>query len=131
MTPADPPKLFSLSFEHRTGYLYAFVSGQHDSYEISRQYWQEIADLLTTTQYKKILIEEDIMEAASMSDVFQLVSELAGMGFGGIKIAFFDRQIAHSELNDFGALVASNRGLQGVAFNDFGKAEEWLLSERK
>ncbi len=53
------------------------------------------------------------------------------MALAEIKIAFFDRQIEHSELNDFGSLVGSNRGLFGLAFNDFEKAEDWLLSDRK
>lgn len=131
MTTAEPTKLFSLRFEHRTGYLYAYVSGEHDSYEISRQYWQEIADLLKTTEYARLLVEEDIIENSSMSEVFQLGSEMAGMGFGGIKIAFFDRHIGHSDINDFGALVGSNRGLHALAFDDFEKAETWLLADGK
>jgi len=131
MTAQNSRAQFSLSFEHRDDYLYAYVTGQHDSYEISKRYWQEIARELKGTQYRRLLVDEDIIEAASMGDVFQLVSELVGMGFAGIRIAFYDRQITHTDLNDFGALVASNRGLDGLAFNDIEKAKEWLLTDAR
>jgi hypothetical protein len=78
-----------------------------------------------------VLVEEDIVEAASMGDVFELVSELSGMGFAGVRIAFYDRHIAHADLNDFGALAASNRGLDAAAFNDIDQAKAWLQAERR
>ena len=131
MTAPDSAAQFSLTFEHRPDYLYAYVKGQDDSYEISKQYWQDIARELKTTVYTKLLVDEDIVEAASMGDVFQLVSELIGMGFAGTKIAFCDRQIDHADLNDFGILVASNRGLDAAAFNDIDQAAVWLLAERR
>ena len=129
MTASNSSAQFSLVFEHRPDYLYAFVKGQNDSYEISKRYCQEIARELKTTPYKKVLIEEDIVEAASMGDVFQLMSELPGMGLAGIKIAFYDRQTAHTDLNDFGALAATNRGLDASAFNDIEEAKAWLLAD--
>lgn len=128
MTQADLVKDYSLVFEHRPQYLYASVAGERDSYEISRRYWQEIADHIKTTDYERLLIDEDIEEEASVIDVFELVSQLAGMGFVGIRIAFYDRKIDHHDVNSFGELVASNRGLNGKVFNDFDKAEKWLLA---
>lgn len=128
MTAADSAKFYSLSFEHRPRYLYAYVTGEKDSYDISKAYWQEVSDELAKTEYQMLLVDEDIAEAASMGDVFQLLSELAGMGLAGIRIAFSDRKIEHKDLNEFGELVGTNRGLNGKAFNDVAEAEKWLLS---
>lgn len=128
MADSEPGKNYSLTFEHRPEYLYAYVSGEHDNYAISRAYWQEIADHIKSTEYDSVLVDEDLEEPASVTDVFQLVSEFQQMGFGGIRIAFFDRKIEHHELNSFGELVASNRGMIGRAFNDIKLAEEWLLN---
>lgn len=126
MPQPDPQKEFNLTFEHRPKYLYAYVTGERDSYQISRDYWQEVADHIADTDYNRLLIDEDIAEAASVADVYRLVSDLPGMGFAGVRIAFYDRRIEHHELNDFGALVASNRGLNGRVFNDVDKAISWL-----
>lgn len=128
MAEAGSEKLYSLTFEHRPQYLYAYVVGEKDNYEISRQFWQEIADHLKQTDYDRVLIEENIEESASLMDVFRLVSEIVSMGFSGIRVAFHDRKIEHNELNEFGALVASNRGLNARVFNDGELAERWITS---
>ena len=127
LTPqADQEKFYSLTFEHRPNYLYAYVDGVKDSYEISRRYWQEIADHLKTTDYVKVLVDENIVEAASVIDVFQLVSEFPEMGFRGVQIAFHDRQTEHHEVSEFGELVASNRGLNARVFSNLELAEKWI-----
>lgn len=123
-----PIKPYDIRFEHRPGYLYVFVEGEHDSFAISRQYWQEIADVCLEDSINKVLVEEDIVEVISMSDVFKLVSGLGQMGFTGKKIAFVDRQLDHAALNDFGVLVGVNRGLLAQAFANAAEAEKWLLS---
>ncbi|MBC7899592.1 MAG: hypothetical protein H7070_06015 [Saprospiraceae bacterium] len=128
MTEFSPHKPYDLTFEHRPEYLYAFIEGEHDSYKISRQYWQEIAEMCTEYGCKKVLVEEDIAEGISIAEIYRLVSELAEMGFLGIKVAFVDRQLDQAELNDFGVLVGTNRGLNGKAFADQAAAEAWLLS---
>jgi hypothetical protein len=127
MSHLEPGKEYTLTLEERPDYLYAYVTGEKDSYEISKRYWQEIADYLVGTDYKSVLVDEDITQPASVVDVFQLVSECPEMGFTGIRIAFFDRKIEHHELNSFGELVAANRGLDGRAFNDFDMAHEWII----
>lgn len=129
MPPSDHVMQYSLTFERRPKYLYAYVAGEKDNYDISKAYWQEIADCLEETGYDRVLIDEDIEEAASVTDVFQLMSELPAMGYTGVRIAFYDRKIEHSDLNAFGELVASNRGLNGRVFNDIKLAEEWAAAD--
>lgn len=124
--PNDKP--YRITFERRPAYLYVYVGGEHDNYEISREFWLEIAEMSRQTGYPKVLVEEDIPQAVSMSDMFRLASELPQMGFRGVRVAFFDRYAAQNELNEFGELVAVNRGMTGKIFNDLMTAEEWLLS---
>jgi hypothetical protein len=126
---ADSSKPYKLTFERRPQYLYAFVTGERDSYEISKQYWQEIAVECKKAGVKKVLIEEDIVENVSMSDMYQFCSEIPGLGFFGIRVAFVDRQQDQQQLNQFGETVATNRGLFSRVFNNADDAEKWLLSE--
>jgi hypothetical protein len=124
----SPIELFSLTFDERPGYLYAYVAGEHDSYEISKQYWRAINDECTRIGAARVLIEENIVENATMADAFQLMSELPRMGFGRLQIAFVDRYIEQNDLNKFGELVAVNRGMNARIFSDVVEAEQWLLS---
>jgi hypothetical protein len=123
----ESAKPYRIAFEHRSQYLYVYVSGEHDSYEISRRYWLEVADECAKTGHKKVLIEEDIEETVSIAEVYQLASELPQMGFQGVRVAFFDRFAEHEDLNQFAELVATNRGLLARVFNNLEEAENWLL----
>jgi len=127
--PVDSEKPYEITFEYRTGYLYVFVAGEQDSYEISKQYWQEIAAECRKSGVKKVLIEEDIKENVSMQDMYEFAAEIPRLGFFGIRVAFVDRQQQHHELNRFGETVATNRGLFSRVFNNFEAGEKWLLSE--
>lgn len=128
MNEAESAKAYQLTFEELPAHLYAFVEGEQDSYEISRAFWQEIADRAARIGAKRVLIEEDIEQSVSFADVFKLASDIPSMGFGNAKIAFVDRQLDHSEINEFGELVAVNRGLNVSVFNDLETAQKWLLS---
>lgn len=121
-------KLYVLRFKEHADYLYAFVTGERDSYEISRQYWKEVADECRRVRCKKVLIEEDISEEMSTTETYRFTSEIIDLGFSGIRIAFVDRHLNQKELNKFGELVATNRGLLGKVFDDVEEAEKWLLS---
>jgi hypothetical protein len=125
---ANRVKPFTLQFEKRPEYLYAFVKGKKDSYEISRQYWSEVANECRRATRQKVLIEEDIDDEMSMTEMYRFTSEIMEIGFSGIRVAFVDRYISQRELNKFGALVATNRGFFGKICGDVKAAEEWLLS---
>lgn len=120
-------KQYRLTFEHRDGYLYAYVEGEHDSYEISKQYWLEVAAEVVRTKAPRVLIDENIVESASIAEVFRLSSEIPSMGFGATRVAFVDRYLEQNEINEFAELVAVNRGLNGKIFNDEAMAIDWLM----
>jgi len=122
-------KPYALEFEERPEYLYAFVKGEKDGYEISRQYWKEVADECRRVKCQKVLIEEDINDEMSTTEMYRFTSEIVDIGFSGIRVAFVDRHLSQRELNKFGELVATNRGLIGKVFDDVEAGEEWLLSK--
>lgn len=122
-------KLYTLRFEERGEYLYAFVKGEKDSYEISRRYWKEVADECHRLKCQKVLIEEDINDEMSTTEMYQFTSEIMSIGYSGVRVAFVDRYFNQRELNKFGELVATNRGFLGKVFDDAEEAEKWLLSK--
>ena len=122
-------KPYRLTFDDRPDLLHARVEGEHDSYEISRQFWKEIAAECERLKATRLLVEEDIPEAVSFADIYAIASELPEM-FIGVSIAFVDRYADQAELNSFGELVAQNRGVRGRFFADAAVAEEWLLKQK-
>jgi len=56
--------------------------------------------------------------------MYRFTSEILDIGFSGIRVAFVDRHLNQRELNKFGELVATNRGLLAKVFDDAEKAEE-------
>lgn len=125
----EVPKPYNIEFEERADYLYAYVSADKDSLGISRQYWREIAEECRRTNYNKVLIVEDIKEIVSTTEMFQIASEIPNMGFSGTKIAFVDCYIEQRDLNEFGEIVATNRGIHEKIFNTVEEAEKWLLAK--
>lgn len=126
MEQNSPQKLYDLTFEERDGYLFASVKGEADNFEVSAGYWQEVAEKCQRIGAKKVLIVEDLPGDSSMAEVYQLASALPQMGFYNIKVAFVDEHIDQQELNQFGELVAINRGLHGKIFNNVSEAEKWI-----
>lgn len=122
-------KPFSLTFEARPEYLYVYVSGEKDSFEISRQYWQEISDECKRTGASKVLIDENLVENVTPVEAFRLTTDFLQANFYGNKIAFVDRCQEQDELNRFGELVAINRGMNIKLCQNIADAERWLLNE--
>lgn len=131
MPNAPEGKQYRISFEDRGDYLFARVEGEKDSYEISRQFWKDIADKCAELSPKRLFIEEDIREQLpTIADTYQGASERPHMGLSNVKIAFFDTHPEQHEQNQFGELVARNRGINVRVFIDRDEALSWLLSDR-
>lgn len=118
---------YQLTFEYFPEYLYAFATAEEDSLELSLAYWQEIAAEVEDKGYKKILVEEDIEKIIdSVFDMYQFINELMDL-FKDIRVAFVDRHLTEHEINRFGELVATNRGMICKIFDEREKAEKGLL----
>jgi hypothetical protein len=130
MSSSNEGKPYSIAFELRPGYLYVHVRGDGDSYEISKAYWTEVSAECAKHGAQRLLVYEDLAhQIESVSEVYKGAAERSYMGLSGVKIAFVDRHEDHHELNLFGELVASNRGLFCKVFYDQAEGERWLLSE--
>ena len=127
--PVDD-KSYSITYDVRPDYLYAHVTGSAETSELIRDYWNEIAGECERHSVKKLLVEEDLSRRVdSMSDVYTSSADVSVIGgLAGVKVAYVDRNPEHRDLNRFGELVASNRGMYCKAFEDVDEAERWLLS---
>jgi cytidylate kinase len=123
----EEQKDYLLTFEDRSGYLYAYIKGERDTLSIAKQYWMEIANKTLSTGHKKLLVVEDIPEEITIAEVHQLVSELSELPVKDVRVAFVDRYVQHKSLNDFGILVGENRGLTLRSFDSAEQAEPWLM----
>src|SRR2546421_12090223 len=85
--PARPYKLY---FEHRQDYLLAYVHCKTINFEIARGYWVEILSLLHRRRYRRLLLEKDVPQRLAAHEVFELVSEIAHSGCGGVSIGGYD-----------------------------------------
>lgn len=130
MTEATRTKSYSLHFENRPGYLFARIDGEKDGYEVTRQFWTEIAEMCASQEVERLFVEENLKEQIpTISEMHQTASERPYMGLDGIKIAFYDSVAEHYEQNQFGELVIRNRGLDLKVFNDPDEALKWLTEE--
>lgn len=120
---------YTIKFEERNGYLYAFVSGERDSVSVSLCFAKEIVAECKVRKLKKVLVEEDFKTQLSITELFQVASEYPSIA-GSIQVAFIDRQFDQHSRNMFGLTVAVNRGLHARIFQDVKEAEEWLLAEQ-
>jgi hypothetical protein len=118
---------YFLTFEHRPHYLFARVTGEHDSYLISTLYWGEILREVRRTCTRKLLVYEELRSNASRADAFQYVCSFRKEDFAGIQIAFVDRYPDHSVVNDFTLQAAQNKGFHLQNFSTIGDAERWLV----
>ena len=123
-----PEKTYKITFEHRPEYLYAFVTAERETHEMSEAIWEEILKECSQDKCGKILLEQDIPEIdityfEKYECVNKLIPELMR-----IDVAFADKYVEQLELNKFTELVATNRGLTVKVFINFEEAEKWLLS---
>lgn len=124
----DPNQDYQLIFEQKPGYLFAKVTGDTDSLEISRQFWKEIATEVGRRQPKNLLVWEDFKTMVSTQELFTLVSEICEyQEFHHIRIAFVDEHFEQFNRNKLGEMIATNRGFCCRVCSGFDEAEQWIL----
>lgn len=122
-------ELYTLNFEYRQNYLYAYVGEGKDSLAVSKEFWLTALTESEKHQYKKLLIEEDLDGKISLPELYDLAVWLTKLKFENVLVAFYDRRAEHQELNKFGELIATNRGFRVTVFDSVNEAERWLLSQ--
>lgn len=122
-------KPYNIQFDYREKYLFAFVSGEKDSLEISLMFWKDIFNECESKNFKRILITENFKNDISAIDMYILGEKLTEIAPKNTSVAFVDSQIQQLEMNKFTETVAYNRGGKGKVFSDFSEAEKWLLEQ--
>ncbi len=122
----DSEPTFSLRFEERPGYLYAFVSGPVDNLEVSIALWDLVYEKAQELKMKKILLEEDFPNQLTQFEMFSIAEYVSEKFRDFQKIAHVDTHLSHADLNDFAETVATNRGLAGRVFNNMSDAKSWI-----
>lgn len=123
---SDISAQYVIAYEDRGDYLYAFVTGAKDSIAVSLSFWRELAAESKARQVAALLVEEDFRETLSVGEMFELVEGILALDWHSVRVAFVDCNEAHHELNEFGEVVATNRGMRARVFTDVVLAETWL-----
>lgn len=121
------PREYDIHFEERTGYLYARVSGPLDTVATSLAYWNDIAEDCRRRKVARVLVVEDFVTPAPLTDTFRVAEQLPSI-MRGIRVAFVDTRLEHYTANKFGEDVAVNRGLDGMVFIDEDSATRWITA---
>jgi hypothetical protein len=120
-----------LTFEDRPGYLLANVQGLTDSLEVSISFWHDILAEAHQRGVVGLLVEEDFANNITeheMRQVVQFIGEsLEQLGLKHLKIAFYDARVDQLDPNRVGETTAEEFGVRCRVFDDFRKAENWLL----
>ena len=119
---------YRLYFEHRPDYLLAYVHCKTISLDIAKGYWVEILSLLHHRRYKRLLLEKDVPQRLAAHEVYELVSEIAHSGCGGLSIGIFDHNYIEERCR-FEETVGTNRGLRLRILGDLPELENWLLKQ--
>lgn len=121
-------KNYEILYEDHNSYLYAFVKGEMDSIETSIDYWTKVINKCKELGREKLLVVEKFENQVSVIDMFVLCEHIAELSYGYyLQIAFIDEEIDHTEVNNFGQTVATNRGVSVQIFESVKDAKVWLL----
>jgi hypothetical protein len=118
---------FTVHFEERPGYLYAFVNGHKDSLEVSKRFWAQIHATAVELDSKRVIVEEDFPNQLSTMEIFEIAEFVTKTFRYNIKIAHVDRKMSDMQLNRFAETVAVNRCCKGRVFNKLDDAEKWIF----
>lgn len=117
---------YELTFEERTGYLYAHIKADIMTTEMSAAYLGEIVDKCAGIGLKKVLIyhevpyviDSTVLIYYSMQEEIQLLK--------GLKLAVVTPFPETENALDFAILVGNNRGADFRLYQTIEAAEKWL-----
>jgi hypothetical protein len=118
----------NINIQKRDGYLYAFFTGNRNELSDTIKYWKTAIEECNKYGYKNLLIEQDLPNPLSITEIYSLIGAIVKMPGNHPKTAFIDRDLEQKDMDSFGLTVASNRGLIAQIFTNISDAEKWLLS---
>jgi len=96
------------------------------TFEITVNWWNEIAEITKKLDFKKILVEAFVFIELTHQEIYDLVSGFEHLGFKEIKVAYVENNPDHKTMNEFGLAIAKVSGIDGAIFTDREKAIAWL-----
>lgn len=127
----DPPKLYVVSFKERPEYLYAFIKGDLSLSPTKVECWDKIIRRCREKEYTRLLVVLDGPGNSTELDAYESSRGIIDLGLDGIKIAYVDLDAANYTNNQFGELVADNRGVFAKVFTTESDAHDWLTAQKK
>jgi hypothetical protein len=125
------PKLipYKLSFEERSGYLYARVEAKQTSTATSKAYLAEVRAECNAHRSTRLMIDRRIPHVMSVIGFYNVFGNSVET-FRGIKVAWLNPYPENQEMLEFAMTAANNRGARYALFRDEREAEEWLLDHQ-
>ena len=114
--------------EINESYLYSEIDGESFESETVGQFLQGVIAECSDLGVKKSVVVNRIHASVSNSGLFAVIVNIGESGLKGLRLAIVDPD--HQDMNDFGNLVAENRGIQIRFFTNIGSAEIWLRLDK-
>ena len=122
----DAGKDYSIEMQDRGDYLWVLVGGEQLTAEISKSYWNEIADKCRDLGLRKVLIEKNFVRPVGPAEMLEMAEHLSTV-LPSTQVAFLDR-FHHAGINELGKKLARNRDVMMQTFSSVRDAEKWLLA---
>ncbi len=119
------PTTYTLTFEHRRGYLLAHIKAETIDRETAHEYLEEVAKRCVITGTQRVMILRDIPNMLSLSDQFFISNEFMEMTMG-MRVAFVNIHLEQVDEMAFAIMIGTNRGAEHRVFNDIDHADRWL-----
>lgn len=119
---------YSIRFEARPDYLYAYVEGEVVSAEARVDSWKAMISRARSEGKTKLLAVRDSPGTRSLTEGSLAGLRLIEWGVDDLKIAFVDLSPENRESNEFCELIAANRGTAYRTFDNEKAAVRWLLN---
>ncbi len=120
--------MYVINFQPEEEFLRVDLSGDLAAPETRIEAWDKIVRRCREDGVDHLLVVQDSPGNANETNAFVSSQAIVGLGLDGLKIAYVDIDPANHEVNEFGELVAANRGANARVFYEEAPALDWLLS---
>lgn len=122
-------KTFKLTFEERSGYLYACVAAPTIDRKSALEYLHSVAEQVKSREVDRLMLERDIPVMLPASDLFFTTQDFLKM-IGRTRVAFVNPHTSIEEEMKFAMTIGTNRGANYRLFDNIPDAEAWLLRNK-
>jgi hypothetical protein len=123
----DVEKPYELTFEERSGYLYARVKADKIDRQSALSYLREVAAKCREIGCEYLMLERDIPVMLTDTDLFFTTNDFLRMT-KGIRVAFVNPHLPLEDEMRFAIVIGTNRGAMFSVHNSFESALHALTS---